>query len=156
MFSITVVSRPALSLVGMCVRTTMIDAPVDCSRLWHETFAPRMGEFSTCCADESYGISRVVDEATGAFDYWAAVPVPEDFPVPAGMAPATLPAGLYAHTHVPSLDMLHQAYTAIFKTWLPSQKAYTVNIEAPSYERYPAEYLKTGTFELFFPVKTMG
>ena len=156
MFSITVVSRPALTLAGMCVRTNMATAFSDCSRLWHETFGPRMGEFSAVCAKESYGISWLVDEASGAFDYWAAVPVPADFPAPSGMALTTLPGGLYAHTPVPTLDVLSQAYTAIFEAWLPAQKAYEANGEAASYELYPETFLQTGALELFFPIKTKG
>ena len=152
MSSITVVARQAIPIVGLHIRTTMNTAPRDCAKLWREEFGPRMSEFSSCCTGESYGASWVVDEKTGAFDYWAAVPVPEEFPIPDGMARATLPAGLYAELAVPSLAVLADAYTRIFTSWLPQQRAYILNERAPSYELYPADFLQTGALVLYFPV----
>jgi hypothetical protein len=40
--SISVVSRSETALVGMSVMTNMQQAVVDCPKLWHEVFGPRM------------------------------------------------------------------------------------------------------------------
>lgn len=148
---ITVVTRPKITIVGMYIRTTMHTAMHDCSKLWHEEFGPRM---ASLCQDagESYGVSWLVDEKTGAFDYWAAVPVQPGLPIPCGLSGTTLPDGLYAELAVPNLESLSAAYTRIFTEWLPRQRAYAVRHDAPSYELYLADHPATGKLTLYFPV----
>lgn len=153
---ITVVTRPTLLLAGLCVRTDMKNAQRDCSKLWHDTFVPRMGEFGSLTIAESYGVSWVVDMDTGTFDYWAAVPVPASFTLPEGMSRTTLPEGLYAELAVPSLAELTAAYTRIYGDWLPKQTGYAISVAAPSFEVYPADHCMTGTLTLYFPIKKTG
>lgn len=153
--SISVVSRPETTLVGISVRTGMQQAMKDCPTLWHETFGPRMCEVGGC-GSESYGVSWVVDEHTGTFDYWAAVPLNQGGQIPEGMATTTLPAGLYAELAIPSLEKLQEAYMTIWEKWLPGQSDYTANAAAPSYELYPADYMQTNRLVLYFPVKAVS
>ena len=154
--SVVVVNRPETALVGMFVRTSMQQAMIDCPKIWHENFGPRMAELCDENCGESYGVSWMVDEADCTFDYWAAVPLKKDARIPEGMATTTLPAGMYAELAVPSLEKLQEAYTTIWEKWLPNQKEYAPSETAPSYEVYPADYMQTGKLVLYFPIKPVS
>lgn len=161
MFTITVTARPAVHVVGMHVRTSMETAMRDCPKLWCEKFMPEV-QNTPLCDGETYGISRLVDEETGVFDYWAAAPVAPVTPavvdrlVISGMSRITLPEGLYAQVAIPALERLSEAYHYVFNEWPPKQSAYAARKDAPCYELYPAEYKHTGEFTLYFPVIAVG
>ncbi|SBV94257.1 putative Transcription activator effector binding [uncultured delta proteobacterium] len=153
MVSVSIVTRPSLSLIGMRVRTSMADAQRDCGALWHTTFCPRMDELAALGNGDSYGVSWGVDYEAGIFDYWAAMPAPPDVSAPAGMARTELPEGLYAELAVPSLADLPASYAAIYEEWLPRQKEYAPNFQAPAYELYKNDYNITGSLMLYCPLK---
>ena len=150
-YNVTVVHRDAEQAVGVKVRTTMDKAFEDCPRLWSEIFAPRMPEVITF-PSHSFGISVMVDEAEGSFDYWAALPWHPGDPVPEGMAVFDLPEGRYAECRVTSLAELAPAYQHIFSVWAPSS-GYELPEDLPSYEYYPADHLETGRLVLYMPVR---
>lgn len=152
MADITVVARPSIAIIGMHIRTTLEKAPVECALLWREEFGPRLKRDFAFCAKETYGISWIVDEKNGMFDYWAALPAQENCPVPTGMSRARLPEGLYAQLAVSAIDKISEASACVLSEWLPRQRAYCANTQAPSYELYPADYLQTGSFVIFFPI----
>ena len=152
MFEVNVAGREAFSAVGLKVRTDMQKAMRDCSGLWHDAFAPRMGELVSGPV-ESYGVSRVVEPDKGVFDYFALLPFPEDRAVPPGMERVRVPAGLYAECPVNTLEDLSRAYSFIFSEWLPRHPEYAVNMSAPSYEVYPADFMQHGRLTVYFPVQ---
>lgn len=155
MFDISVSETPACTLAGLCVRTTMQDASRDCPKLWQQDFMPRLPEITWMPANEfqgaTFGISVMLDEE-GAFEYWAAAPLAEGAKVPEGMRAVTLPGGLYAHCRVPSLELLGQAYMALYRDWTSQQTEYEALMQAPCFERYDGDYLKTGAFDVYMPV----
>lgn len=165
--TVSVVTRPAQRVIGMVVRTSMASALSDCPSLWNEVFGPRIHEVECQGPRESYGISWMVQDtdqtanAAGSgqgvcvFDYWAALPVGEDAPIPDGMRECYLPEGQYAECHVASLRDLSEAYTHIYETWLPGQNAYTVDMRGACYELYPEDYLRTGRIILYCAVKPL-
>lgn len=154
--TVSVVTRPETQLVGICVRTSMKNAFVDCARLWHDKFGSRMSEICASGSTESYGVSWTVDLEAGVFDYWAALPASKDSPLPSGMFRTSVPQGTYAYMRAPSLEALSDVYTHIYAAWLPVQKGYEVNIAAPSYELYPADYTTSGFIDVYFPIKAKG
>lgn len=151
-FAVKIVEQPEINIAGLHVRTDMKNAQLDCPKLWHEDFGPRMCEIAPCGASESYGISWLVDQPTCSFDYWAAMPFPHSKTAPEGMSKATLPAGLYAMCEIDCLQKLPEAYQYIYGTWLPNQNIYTCSAGLPSYELYPADYLQTEKFFIYFAV----
>ncbi len=151
-YSVKVVEREAISIIGMKVTTDMEHSAQDCPKLWHDAFGPRMSEAAGGGISYSLGVSFVVDTKRGAFDYWAAVPADADAAVPAGMEKTVIPAGLYAESAVDTLTLLPGAYQYIFSDWLPKHSAYKADIHCPSYELYPADYMETGKLLLYFPV----
>lgn len=147
-FKVEVVSREAVVAVGLKVRTNMAQAEVDCPKLWHDNFAPRMAEIQGF-PTTSFGISKIVDEEN--FDYWAAMPLEAGAPIPGGMTTIDLPAGLYAQCQLKSLEELAAAYQHIFLSWAPAS-GYEIPCDRPSYELYPVDHFPTGKLTLFMPV----
>lgn len=154
--AITVVNRPSVRLYGLSIRTDMSNAQRDCTQLWEKDFVPRMQEVSGLpCTEfqgESYGLSFVVDLQKGIFDYWAAMAPGAGITLPEGMAEVTAPEGLYAFCKIPSLQELGQAYAFIYEKWLPQQKDYNMDMQAPCFELYGKEYLENGGLEVYVPV----
>lgn len=151
-YSVKMAERPAEALVGIKVTTDMARSATDCPRLWREVFGPRMPEVKFDGEMRSFGVSVVTDPKTGAFDYWAAMPLAKGAPTPDGMATLALPGGLYAECAVESLAALAGAYQYVYSEWAPSQKRYQLDMARPCYEYYPADYLRTQRFRLYFPV----
>lgn len=152
-YTVTIVDRPAETLAGLKVATDMERASIDCPKLWEKDFGPRMCEFKLEGEPRSYGVSCVTDLKTGAFDYWAAMPIADPADIPPGMATVDLPAGPYAECAIPSLEALSEAYTYIYSRWLPQQPGYEAANEHPSYELYMDDFMETGRLILYFPVR---
>jgi Uncharacterized protein conserved in bacteria len=151
-YTVTVVERSEENIVGMKIATDMSHAAEDCPKLWHDVFGPRMCEVQCDGEARSYGASFTTDIQTGRFDYWAAMPLRKDAPVPEGMEKAILPAGLYAECPVDSIGALVESYGYIFTEWLPQNNEYQADVNKPSYELYPADHLETGRAILYFPI----
>lgn len=172
-FPTSVINRPAVRVIGLAVRTNMRDAPRDCKNLWHEQFAPRWHEVSSLRTGESYGVCWLVpdqdrsapphecrgegpgeeqSEGQCRFDYWTALPVDENAPVPDGMRECYLPEGVYAECRVASLADLPAAYAYWYEKWLPAHTEYRCNMQAPCFELYPPEYQTSGRFSICFPL----
>ena len=143
-FEVTVVDFAAKQLVGIKVRTTMARARQDCSALW-QNFCPKMPENY---GKECFGISVMLNEQD--FDYWAAVEV--EGPCPAGLEPVGLPAGNYARCMVPNLESIGEGYMFMYQTWLAGQGDWKLNVQAPCFELYPANWNPAMPFELYMPV----
>ena len=155
-FDVTVTVHESVDLAGMRIATTMTSAFTDCPALW-ERFMARLpelcaGAHSDGGLEVSYGLSYMTDLATGAFDYVAAAPLPEDAPLPEGMESLTLPGGFYAQAEVASLDKLGDAYTYVYSTWAADKEDYLLNMDAPCFERYDSRFLESGRFDIYVPL----
>jgi predicted transcriptional regulator YdeE len=151
-FTVTVVDRPAISAAGLKVRTAMDAAGADCPALWEKTFGPKMASFPADPArpGESYGVCVMIDDNT--FDYWAVMPLAKGAEVPGGMEAITVPGGLCGECRLASLKELTPAYTYMYTTWASSLKDYAVNMQAPAYEMYTADYMKNGSLAVYCPL----
>ncbi len=150
-FEITVVGFPAKHLIGMKVRTDMQKAQTDCTALW-QTFGPRIVDIPGCTGEckGSFGVSVMLNE--NDFDYGAAVEVAPETTVPNGMEAFELPAGLYAKCTVASLEKLGEAYMYVYGPWIAGQSEYGLNMQAPCFEHYPANWRPEDAFEIYVPV----
>lgn len=153
-FEVSVTERPLTRLVGLTIKTDMVNAKEHCTQLWGQTFLPRMPEITGKPAGEfqgaSYGVSIMLDEQH--FAYWAALPLCEGRPIPEGMQTLELPAGLYAQCEVPSLAQLGEAYTWLYGQWAQSDQPYAINMQAPCFEYYDENSCATGSLKVFVPV----
>ena len=150
-FEVKVNPVPAARVMGIKIRTSMNTAMVDCPKLWHETFAPRMQEVEGFNGT-AYGVSEAVDCQAGIFDYWAAVPAAKDAPIPAGMEALDLPAGLYAQCRVESLADIGAAYDFIYSVWPSAQTEFALDYTVRCYEFYPTDSMETGVFYIYVMV----
>ena len=150
-FAINVAPVQGVRVMGMKIRTSMATAPTDCSKLWHETFGPRMSEVPGHTG-VSYGISEMVNCETGIFDYWAAAAANQEATPPAGMEALDLPGGLYAQCRVEGLGEIGAAYQFLYTTWLPGQTEIGPDYTARCYELYPAEFMNNGVFYIYVRV----
>ena len=154
-FDVAVLPHEEVVLAGMRIATTMKTASADCPALWQHFMArapeivdaPEAGPLGA-----SYGISYMTNPTTGDFDYVAAMPLPHEKAMPAGMERLTLPAGLYARTAVPKLDRIGDAYTYKYTVWIAGQNGYALDMAAPCFERYDERFLQSGEFEIYVPV----
>ncbi len=155
-FSVNVVTRAAVPLIGLKTRTTMADAARDCSALWG-SFAPYMEKLMALpqipARGFSYGVSWVLD-AGMAFEYWAAVEAPPSLPyeLAGELLSAEIPAGFYAECRVSDIDSIHEAYGYIYCNWFPAAKRYAPLYSAPCYEFYRPDFLQTKALTLYCPV----
>ena len=148
---ITVKELPGRHLVGMVIRTNMQKASTDCPAIW-QTFGPQMASLSAGTSiSESYGLSVMIAE-DGTFDYWAAVEVSADLPLPANMATMELPGGLYACAVAPNLAQLAEAFGTMYMEWPQQQSEYGVNMQAPCVEVYRGSWTPGDPIELWVPV----
>jgi AraC family transcriptional regulator len=144
-FEVTIVDLAAKQLAGIKVRTSMAKAKQDCPALW-QNFCPKMPDIFT---KKSYGISVMLNEQD--FDYWAAAEAPEGA-CPAGLEPVGIPAGSYARCEVANLESIGEGYMFMYQTWLASQGEWKLNVQAPCFELYSANWNPAMPFELFMPV----
>ncbi len=151
-FDVKAVDCKAVRVVGVKTTATMEGALKECSKLWGD-FMPRMPEIQLDGEMRSYGVSVMIGSDTDKFEYWAALPVAADAPVPAGMVDMTLPAGLYAECWITGLDKLTDCFNYIYSTWLPAHTEYEMEAANPGYELYLSDYEKTGRIGIYFPIK---
>ena len=155
-FKVSIRKYPSLKLVGVSVPTDMSKAAADCPNLWEKVFVPRMGEISGKASGEfqgpSYGLSVCTDPESGAFTYWAALPVPDGLVLPKDMNIVEVPAGTYAYCHVPSLNKLASAYRTMYTVWGPSSREYALNLQVPCFEVYDKAFHESGELGLYIPV----
>lgn len=151
-YGVTVVERGGITAAGYMVRTDMQRASTDCPALWSEKFGPEMAAFP---ADpnfphESYGISANTDFETGAFDYWAAMPLAPGATPPRGMRTIAIPGGTYCVCALPGLADIGPAFEFLEKEWLPGQKEYDFD-EAGGmfYELYGPDYMTEGKLAIY-------
>lgn len=150
-FQVEIVERPAILAAGFKTRTSMAKASVDCGALWSDKFGPVMCAFPADPAfpNESYGISTVVDQAAGVFDYWAVMPLKPGSDTPEGMETVELPAGSYAVCPLGSLAEITPAFDYIYQKWAPAQTKYALDMAAPFYELYRDDYMTTGKLSIY-------
>ncbi|MCL2624433.1 MAG: GyrI-like domain-containing protein [Planctomycetaceae bacterium] len=148
---ITVKELPGRKLVGMVIRTNMQKASTDCHAVW-QTFMPRVTALSGGAdIDESFGVSVMVSQ-DGTFDYWAAVEMSVDTPLPEDMVALELPGGLYACAVVPNLSQVAEAYGTMYMEWPQQQSEYAADMQAPCVEVYRGRWTPDDPVELWVPV----
>ncbi len=150
--SLRIVSRPAVRLAGIKIRTGMQTAMEDVKNLWQDAL-PLISELVSGKRDTpTYGVSWVIDAETCSFDYCAAVKSGRDSVLPEEFEVTTIPAGLYAECILPSSEALYRLYNYLYYEWLPAQDESMVIGDTPCYEVYPDNYLKGGHMKLYIPV----
>ncbi len=113
------VTKPAFKAVGMSYIGKNQNGEI--AQMWGR-FVPRIDEPQRIHADISYGLcfSEVPEAREGEFEYVAAVEVPDNHAIPAGMVYREVPELKYAiFTHHGSLENLGETYQYIYNTWLP-------------------------------------
>lgn len=129
--SLKVIERPALTVVGLQIRTRPMSPEIPA--LW-PAFVDRIPEIGLPAEPNvSYG---VMSHPAGTRDdllYMAAVSVPANAPLPAGMTRLAIPAGPYAVFAYP-LGRLTQGFCEIFQRLLPA--SHRVQAPGPYFERY--------------------
>ena len=149
---VTVVSRKAFTAAGLKVSTNMENAQADCSSIWLDQFVPVIWDIQKKFqATEAFGISVMTDYKTGAFDYWAAFAMPDAQPVPKPLKQLEVLGGLFLEVFIPNKDVFSATYKYIYNKWFSSQTEYTMS-NAPCYELYQHDYVKTGECWLYVPV----
>ena len=148
-YQVEVVTREAVTIVGVYIDTNMNDSALACPRLWSEVFGPRMEEIPTFAGD-SYGVS--VMGSGDAFTYWAGLVHVPGQPIPKGMSTLDLPGGLYACCHLTGLPGLALVYKYFYHVWGPGSD-YEFILDSPCYELYPANHMQTGRLSLYMPVR---
>ena len=153
-FGAAIVELAPVRLYGKRISTSYATASQDCPALWHE-FAKNVGldEFAPCSGvAQSYGVSIMTGPES--FDYMAAVELAPGKPVPAGMCEFALPGGPYVKCRCPSLQDLEAVYGFIYESpWVKENSYFETDFERPCFEGYTAEYLKSGTFDVYAPLK---
>lgn len=151
-YTVTMTERGGIMAAGYMVRTDMRNAATDCPALWNAKFGPQMAAFPADPShlNESYGISTNTDFKTGAFDYWAAMPLAPGATTPPGMKTIEIPAGIYGVCALPGLEDIGPAYEFLEKEWLPSQKEYDFDTaNGMFYELYGPDYLTEGKLAIY-------
>lgn len=146
-----IVSRPAVKLAGIKIRTAMHTVEEDVKKLWHDVM-PQISQSASGEKDATYGVSWVVDPQACSFDYCAAVKQGTHSVMPDEFEETLIPAGLYAECSLPSRDDLYQFYHYLFSEWLPDPKDGAGISDTPCYEVYPDNFGKGGHMKLYIPV----
>jgi predicted transcriptional regulator YdeE len=137
--------------------------------LWNDKTGlwSHMPEIKTSPADFIVaGICRCLPDATdGSFEYFAAVSADPNAPVPSGLAETSIPADTFAVFAVDGLDKIQQGWMSALE-WIKSHPEWDVYCDRdrgfcdcanhPCFERYTDEFMKTGKFYIYFPVKRMS
>jgi AraC family transcriptional regulator len=125
-----IVSLPAFTVVGMKYRGK--NEHDEIPQLWGQ-FVPRIPEIQDRNPDPAtYGVMSNFDEATGEFDYVAALHVNSASVLPEGMVSVDIPAARYV-VFTCTLPALSSTYRQIHQ-WLP-QSRYE-HAGTPEYEYY--------------------
>jgi len=151
--SIKIVERPALTLVGMLIKTKPMSPEIPA--LWPK-FVSRIDEIDNALEPRvSYGVMWS-GETMDVLHYMAAISVSKSGRIPDGMAPLTLAAGKYASFSYP-LSGLGKGFGEIFNRLLQSS-AY-VQAKAPFFERYDEAFdpgNPQSMIEICLPVNPRG
>ena len=86
------------------------------------------------------------------FQYWTAVELGPDAPVPAGMVPVVVPAGKYLALGRGSSAGLAEAYDFVYNHWENSQSEYIVDHFRPCFEQYGPVASGRREVTLFMPL----
>lgn len=126
-----IVSKPEFCLAGLVHRGVPDSEKI--VALWRGFF-DRIGELEGLIEpDVAYGVMADYDEASGEFDYIAAVQVASTGGLPSGFVPTRVPACDWA-VFTTTLPGMGQTYPYIYSTWLP-QSGYQHG-PAPEFELY--------------------
>ncbi|HTU64354.1 MAG TPA: GyrI-like domain-containing protein [Steroidobacteraceae bacterium] len=153
MNTLTVIERPAQTVVGLQIRTKP-QSP-DIPALWPK-FVARLDEIPGAAEPNvSYG---VMEHGDRVLEYAAAISVTSAGKLPAGMVAIALPAGTYARWTCP-LSGLGKCFGEIFNQHLP--KSGYVQAMGPFFERYDEKFDPAdpgSQVEIWIPVrrKTAG
>lgn len=152
-FEFNVVSLPSKILKGLFVETSMEKAAQDCPALW-QNFGQTLTNSAQCNSisktSESFGVSQMIDE--NRFKYWAAVEesfIPENLK---NFSDLPIEGGLYVQCTVPSLEVLGEAYTAIYTKWITEQTEYELNLQGVSFELYPKDWQFALPLSIYAPI----
>ncbi len=130
-----IIDRPALTVVGLQIRTTPMSP--DIPALWPR-FVARIPAIEPVLEPRvSYGVVHNNAADGSGFDYLAAVSVPASAAVPEGMTTLVLPAGSYACFSYP-LSRLGDGFCEIFERLLPAS-GYG-QAAGPLFERYGEDF----------------
>lgn len=153
-----VVDRPPLTLLGMCLETSLSDYKA--AELWR-AFQPRIrridgvGEerFHVKVFDADYDLRA--PDPTRNFTIWACASAPEGGRVPPEMHLLTIPAGLYGvFRHIGPASAFPQTLGMIFGSWMPTS-GYAAAMDRPHFERIPPDYdpsSPNATEEIWIPL----
>ncbi len=125
--------------------------------LWAQ-FSARYGEIEGQIGKTSYGLSRLTDRQTGAFDYMAGVATAPDAPVPEGMSEALVPGGRYAvFTHVVGDEGMQpglmKTFQHIFGVWLPQSGYAPAEFNFELYDERLDPQTMQGAFDIYVPAR---
>lgn len=129
--TIKIVDRPALTVVGMQIRTKPMSPEIPA--LWPK-FVARIDEIANAAEPNvSYGVMSFEAGQSPTLLYMAAVSVSAVGDFPAAMRSFTIPAGHYAAFRYP-LSGLSKGFGEIFNRLLPASDY--LQIPGPYFERY--------------------
>jgi len=151
-FKVKITKYPAKHLAGMKVRTNMQKSTEDCPKLWG-TFMTRMHEIKGQPV-ESFGVSEIIDDTDfDTFDYWAALELLGNTPLPEGMGTVDIKPGTYARCIVPKIEKLGEAYMYLYKDWLKANPQYVPNIKHNCFELYPGNWNPGVGLDIYMPIQ---
>lgn len=150
--TLKLVERPALTVVGLQIRTTPMSP--DIPALWPH-FVARIPEIAGRAeARVTYGVMHDVAAGMASFDYLAGVAVSAAQDLPVGMVSLALPAGPYAAFSFP-LSGLAAGFASIFERLLPASGHERVPGQ-PYFERYGEAFCPNepdSPVEIYLPVR---
>ncbi|MVV50680.1 AraC family transcriptional regulator [Pseudomonas sp. PB120] len=122
----------------------------DIPAVWKK-FEPYIGNVPGQVDEVTYGICCNPD-GKGGFEYIAGVQISKLDDLPDQYRWVEVQPQHYAvFEHKGPLDTLPQTFHYIWKTWLP-QSGYQA-ADAPEFERYSADFKRTGVLEIWLPLK---
>ena len=126
-----IITQDAFTVAGLAHRGTTDANKI--SELWGKFFA-RVGELRGVVeAEVAYGVMANLDEASGEYDYIAAMRVTDRGNLPAGFVAVDFPPCQWA-VFTTTIPEMSQAYPYIYSEWLP-ESGYQHG-PAPEYELY--------------------
>jgi AraC family transcriptional regulator len=116
---VEIIGKPAFKIVGMKYQGKNEHEEV--GQMWGR-FIPRIKEIQHKVPLAGvYGAMDNLDEASGTFDYLAAVPVEQIADVPEGLVGWDIPEAEYAVVSC-TLPTLMKAFDYMYKSWLPQSR----------------------------------
>jgi AraC family transcriptional regulator len=147
-----IVTRPAFRAAGLPYlgRNEHGEIPA----LWDNDFLPRLNELAGIrTSGEAFGICRMPQNAApGEFEYLAAVAVPPDADLPAGMVSWEIPAATYVVVRAHDVPEIAPVQEYIYREWLPASAAWE-GVDGPMFELYPPDFGKTMDIDVYWPVR---